>query len=126
MAIWHSKSLGHGAAVYRQLRLLDELRYQLCPSATASFRLAIDAVNAQTIAFFAPEYIDLARAFAAQPCAEPHIDGRCLIDLDYQPLAATDACLEIFQPAATSNCPWPSAGAAIASNGSGGGKGAYY
>jgi len=98
MDTWHRKSLGQGAGMYMKLRALNELRYQLCRAALAPYKLVIDSLSIETVVFFGPGSHELAVAFGALPCSEPMIDGRVLIDLEYQPIPLTDSVAEIFQP----------------------------
>ena len=63
MKTWYSKSLGEGTVVYRRLRVLNELRHQVCPDAPCPYSLYMDAVSAETIVLFDPEQIVLATAF---------------------------------------------------------------
>lgn len=96
MKTWFSKSLGEGTVVYRRLRVLNELRHQVCPDAAAPYSLYMDAVSAETIVLFDPDQVRLATAFGAQPCAQPHINGVRLIDLEYKPLPVTSQSAQIF------------------------------
>ena len=98
MSTWHSKSLGHGACVYSRLKVLNALRHEICPSASAPYSLVIDALNAETMVFFSPTYSALAIAFAATPCSPPETDGHQYVDLEYRPLPVTVLSSEIFQP----------------------------
>jgi hypothetical protein len=45
---------------------------------------------------FHPEQIVLATAFGALPCAQPHINGVRLIDLEYRPLPVTVQSAQMF------------------------------
>ncbi|MGA3679054.1 hypothetical protein [Pseudomonas graminis] len=96
MNTWYSKSLGEGTVVYRRLRVLNELRHQVCPDASCPYSLYMDAVSAETIVLFDPEQIVLATAFGALPCGQPHINGVRLIDLEYRPLPVTSQSAQLF------------------------------
>ncbi|WP_213881498.1 hypothetical protein [Pseudomonas sp. dw_358] len=93
---WYSKSLDRGALGYGQLRVLNELRHQLCPQATTPYLLTIDALDAQTVVFFEAAHESLALAFGARPCERPVIDGRRLIDLQYTPLPVCETSNELL------------------------------
>lgn len=98
MENWHSKPLGYGSDVYMRLRLLDELRHQICPLSSSPYKLVIDVMSAQTYAIFAPTSFELAQAFDALPCDLIDIDGVRFIDLEYQPWPVSDNSREIFEP----------------------------
>jgi hypothetical protein len=84
--------------VYSRLKVLNALRHEICPSASAPYSLVIDALNAETMVFFSPTYSALAIAFAAMPCSPPETDGHQYVDLEYCPLPVTVLSSEIFQP----------------------------
>jgi hypothetical protein len=98
MAEWYRKSLGHGASVYHRLRILDELRLLLCPTAESPYRLMIDAATAETFAFFPSEHAEIALAFGARACPSPDENEDRLVDLQYRPVIITDSTRELLQP----------------------------
>jgi hypothetical protein len=98
MAEWYRKSLGHGATVYHRLRILDELRLLLCPTAESPYCLMIDAATAETFVFFSNEHAEIALAFGAQACASPDENAEHLVDLQYRPVIITDSTRELLQP----------------------------
>lgn len=71
MQSWHSKWLGHGAKVFWSLKALSDMQKTLHPDAASGYIIAIDAVTAETLAFFPPDYTDLALAYGAHPCGTP-------------------------------------------------------
>lgn len=96
MKSWHSKSLGLGSTVYTRLKMLDELRHQLCPLATDPYTLMIDVLTAETIALFSPANATLGKAFGATACARPEGDAVPLMDLGFQPLPANEISCNIY------------------------------
>ncbi len=96
MDSWHSKSLGLGSTVYTRLKMLDELRHQLCPLATDPYTLMIDVLTAETVALFSPANAILGKAFGASVCARPEGSAVALIDLGFQPLPANEMNATIF------------------------------
>jgi hypothetical protein len=99
MDSWHSKSLGLGSTVYTRLKMLDELRHQLCPLATDPYTLMIDTLTAETIALFSPANATLGKAFGATLCARLEGDSVPLVDLGFQPLPANEMNSAIFSAA---------------------------
>lgn len=96
MDSWHSKSLGLGSTVYTRLKILDALRYQLCPLTTEPYTLMIDTLTAETVALFSPANALLGKAFGATACARPDADALPLIDLGYQPLPANEISRTLY------------------------------
>ncbi len=96
MNTWYSKSLGEGTVVYRRLRVLNELRHQICPDASCPYSLYMDGLTAETIVLFEHDQMVLATAFGALPCGQPHINGVRLINLEYSPLPVTLQSAQIF------------------------------
>ena len=96
MDSWHSKSLGLGSTVYLRLKMLDELRHQLCPLAADPYTLMIDTLTAETIVLFSPTNATLGKAFGATVCAQPKGDAVPLVDLGFQPLPANEISCNIY------------------------------